>query len=258
MSARAFAIAAILIASAGQAEAFERARAQETDACLWWENRTIRFFVNQSCAKEIQPQADCLDAVEMSCRAWSQDCSDLLLEYGGTTPETEIGFDENHWNQNINLIVWRESSWVDEPTSIALTTITYVPESGEIVDSDIEMNGEDFTFSVERSPVVLADIQNALVHELGHAIGLDHSGDRNASMYKNATMGETLKRDLNQDDVAGLCTIYPAGGDVAECPGASAATSCGCAASGTDAGGVFLVVTTILVRCFQSRRLRNK
>jgi predicted Zn-dependent protease len=56
-----------------------------------------------------------------------------------------------------------------------------------------------------RSPF---DIQNMAVHEIGHAIGLDHVRDIGLSMYPNAAPGETLKRSLGIGDQRGINRLY--------------------------------------------------
>ncbi len=52
------------------------------------------------------------------------------------------------------------------------------------------------------------DLESVTVHELGHILGLGHSQDPNAVMY--ASIGEgVVKRDLQQDDINGIQTLYP-------------------------------------------------
>ncbi|KAL0435356.1 UNVERIFIED_CONTAM: Metalloendoproteinase 1 [Sesamum radiatum] len=51
------------------------------------------------------------------------------------------------------------------------------------------------------------DLQTVGLHELGHILGLGHSTDRKASMYAYFEHGE--RRDLNDDDIRGIQTLYP-------------------------------------------------
>ncbi|AFS80308.1 peptidase M10A and M12B matrixin and adamalysin [Candidatus Nitrosopumilus koreensis AR1] len=53
------------------------------------------------------------------------------------------------------------------------------------------------------------DFENIAVHEVGHATGLDHSGDCvEETMYAYAQNGETKKRTLNTGDIAGINSLY--------------------------------------------------
>jgi hypothetical protein len=48
------------------------------------------------------------------------------------------------------------------------------------------------------------DFQSVILHELGHAIGFDHSSDPGSIMWPSATVGQGSIRNLAVDDVLGL------------------------------------------------------
>ncbi|GAV58089.1 Peptidase_M10 domain-containing protein/PG_binding_1 domain-containing protein, partial [Cephalotus follicularis] len=52
------------------------------------------------------------------------------------------------------------------------------------------------------------DLESVAVHEIGHLLGLGHSTDPNAVMYAEIEAG-TIKRDLDQDDIDGIHSLYP-------------------------------------------------
>jgi hypothetical protein len=54
------------------------------------------------------------------------------------------------------------------------------------------------------------DIQGVGCHELGHALGLGHSADGNATMYAASAGSGTADRSINSDDQAGVQFIYGA------------------------------------------------
>ncbi|HEX2569854.1 MAG TPA: hypothetical protein VH877_09890 [Polyangia bacterium] len=127
---------------------------------------------------------------------------------------------------------------------------------GRIVDADIEFNAINFTFvnvpsSQQARPGTLsADLENTLTHELGHFQGLDHTcwdgstanpprdetgntipscgnlgslpqAERDritmATMYNYAGPNEIIKRTPEQDDINGICAIYPLARDPGQC-----------------------------------------
>jgi hypothetical protein len=129
-------------------------------------------------------------------------------------------------------------------TVLALTTVFADVHTGRIVDGDVEINDEYFDWAVlepgaaaSRDPR-LHDIENVVTHELGHFLGLDHTclvdGDltpplpdhrgvpqprcygapaqvREATMFPSSTPGNLELRSLADDDVLGICSIYPEG-----------------------------------------------
>lgn len=235
------AISAWLLALAlgSPAAAFQRSRDPDTQACLWWRNRLVSVHLNQNCSLDVA-RANCENAVWTTLDQWNQPiCSDFQFVSAGNTARTDLGFDEEHWDDNINLIIWQESTWYPhDPTAIALTTTTYDLLTGEIVDTDVEFNGVDYTHTTAESPQALVDIANTLAHEAGHMLGLDHSADRSASMYAFAQQGEITKRDLAQDDIDGLCHIYPLGRGLPPCEGfVPPDEDGGCASSGAAGPG---------------------
>jgi hypothetical protein len=150
------------------------------------------------------------------------------------------------------------ASMEHDPSSIGLTSVFYVDTpgaraDGTILDADIELNGVYFTFTTTpmtatpRPGTTIADLENTLTHELGHVQGLahtcwDHVRDapplddqgqmipdcngpvpdaiRMTTMFPYASMpGETSKRHLSDDDVRGICEIYPASAPPPACYG---------------------------------------
>jgi len=85
-------------------------------------------------------------------------------------------------------------------------------QTHQIVDADIALN-PNRTFRVLPPEGLLNtpydDIQNALTHELGHALGLAHNPDlTSAVMYPSARAGETVKRTLSPDDLDAISALY--------------------------------------------------
>ncbi len=240
--------------------AFERSQNDNGTVCYYWKNRSVSFRLNKDCSKDVNI-TDCTQAVQNSIGAWmGHSCSDLELNFAGTTTQTSIGMDY------VNLIVWRQSNdWKYENSAIAMTTTTFNTYTGEIVDADIEVNGVDYTFSVSPpdTPGVpgTMDIQNTLTHELGHCIGLADvfdKADSDATMYYTAGYGDTNKSTLSQDDINGLCTIYPAGAATPLCSETgNVVGDGGCATTSDNVDGISVLALLALVLCLTRKYCRR-
>jgi len=268
-------------------------------------------------------------------------CTDFMFNDCGATTRTDLGYDQGDPGNNVNLVVFRRglcslhadplcqnppltargrpdfsaciakyNCWADDDrdhgsNTIALTTVTWLQATGEIVDADMELNGWNgdtsnpagvyFTCTATTtlcsavpygaSGCADTDVQNAVTHEAGHILGLQHvctgAGDETGPcpaggsvMEATADRGDLTKRTLTQDDVAAVCGIYPAGGRTVTGPttglpgqpaaqilvGVSSPQSCpvpkrdsGCGAG----GGGALALLAVLPLALRRRRARR-
>ena len=111
------------------------------------------------------------------------------------------------------LVSFRDN-WTEDPNVLAYA-FTWHKEGGdsdgEIIHFDIEINSDHHTWSTDGREDAY-DLANAITHEFGHALGLDHSEDPDATMAPTVPMGEIQKRDPSTDDLEGLDHLYPADG----------------------------------------------
>jgi hypothetical protein len=119
---------------------------------------------------------------------------------------------------NANIIMFHDESWPYEgsPNTLALTTVTYDLNSGEIYDADMELNSADNHFTLGDTSVDF-DLLSIVTHESGHFLGLAHSHEPSAVMWPDYVEHTINLRHLTSDDVAGICSIYPPMGAVANC-----------------------------------------
>jgi len=80
--------------------------------------------------------------------------------------------------------------------------------TGAIADTDIILN-PGVRFSTDGSTAT--DLQSVMTHELGHALGMNHSGVLGATMFQFAAPSQ---RFLSPDEVAFATAIYPRTGAV--------------------------------------------
>jgi hypothetical protein len=135
--------------------------------------------------------------------------------------------------------------------TLALTTTTYDTRTGEILDSDVELYasngmGQGFNFTCSTTAPDY-DVQAVVGHEAGHVLGLDHpcedgtpqpvpgypvcdGGVQPAIMWP--TTGSVSQRELQQDDMDGVCTMYPVGQATLTCPPIADDSGGGCSSGG--------------------------
>lgn len=114
---------------------------------------------------------------------------------------------------NYNVWIFEDSGWsygVEAENAIALTTIQFNPTTGEVYDSDVELNSQTSNFTTGLDFVNI-NLPSVVQHESGHFLGLAHTPVSTATMYATLGSGEVSKRILDPDDVAGICAAYPPG-----------------------------------------------
>ncbi len=171
--------------------------------------------------------------------------------------------------------------WEDAASTgtLALTVVTFLTGSGQILDADTELwdwngstsrpTGHYFTCAGPGAPACSGagygqegciewDVGSVVTHETGHMIGLDHQTAVPSVMAPTLSAGSTAQRDLKADDVGAVCTIYPPGQPALQqklpgsCGSSSrAATGCGCAGGSAGLPG-------LLVLPFLPRRRRER
>ena len=124
--------------------------------------------------------------------------------------------DQHEYNQvggNANIIMFRDDAWPYEgsPNTLALTTVTYNLDTGEIYDADMELNSADNHFTTGDTGVefdLLVD-RHARDRALPRPRPLARRPRRPCS--RSTTPRTTTLRDLSPDDIAGICAVYPPG-----------------------------------------------
>ncbi len=217
----ALAIGATLMLSPSAASAFCRTRSEPSpvDDCasngpsLYWKNRCVGFSVARAASKKADlDKARTL--VTQAFTAWTDKAASCTPGVAALEQEpssaNQIGF--NKVGANENVIVFRDDTWPydDAGNPLALTTVTFNAETGEILDADIEVNSADRAVTAaEPLPAQSYDLQSIITHEVGHYFGLAHSKVNGATMESRYDRGQIGLRSLEDDDHRGMCTIYP-------------------------------------------------
>jgi Matrixin len=117
----------------------------------------------------------------------------------------------NSEGPNSNAVIFHTSRWPHGPDAIGVTTVSFHPETGRIVDADIEVN-------LTRGGLDFLGINYVLTHEAGHFYGLDHSPDASAVMFAQSKSSNfAMPPVLDADDQNAVCLAYPTARAVGAC-----------------------------------------
>lgn len=219
--------------SEGAARAFCRSRTCGKDCtyddfncpiegeALFWKGRCVSYSLQRDELPTVTHD-ELEEATDSAFRAWQEvPCfagqAPISMTVSHPFGVTACGRVEYNSRQaNANIVVLR-STWDEDDASkvLGLTTVTYNIMTGEILDADIEINGMMPISGGHPGPGQY-DLQSILTHEAGHFFGLTHSpvgAEDNcrdgATMCSSYDPGSEDFRTLEDDDVAGICTIYP-------------------------------------------------
>ena len=290
--------AALLVGRSRPAEAFVRYLTDD-NAPFFWAQTTVPITGYSNDFTQTSMTIDQVDrAVQGAAAAWSKEansCTYLELVPALSTAATPLAVNDGH-----NSLIFHNTIWCHvgadgncnvayDNSALAVTTDTANTRTGQIYDADVEVNLVDYQWAdLVEDPALTndMDLQNALTHELGHLIGLDHtcfdafastSGVRphdnadqplpdcatasvdvqGTTMFPSAQPGDTQKRTLAPDDVNALCTIYDVNAPPPP-PGTGVNGGCNCRAAGrpgdTGAAATFGLLAAVL----SARRRRRR
>lgn len=174
--------------------------------------------------------ATLLQSLQNSFSSWqnaslnSQSLVNITISQGSLS-ETQTTPDSNDC---VNIIGFTDGTKSDFSTgTIAFTDIattfggspnqyscngsgTYTcPLPSCIVDSDIEFNPSVTFSTTATTPTSSFDLQSIATHEIGHFLGMDHSGLASSIMFAFGDSGGVPQRTLSTDDAIGIGSVYP-------------------------------------------------
>lgn len=172
---------------------------------FWASSQATIHWSQPSLALVDLASADILALSAKSLKTWDEpDCS--RFEFISGEPVMVPGHDPD---DDLNVVAFVDQGWATTQAAFAVTLVSFKDE-GELYDADLELNAERYQWSLDASlEPERVDLGNTLTHEAGHLLGLDHSPVLESTMYFEAAPGQIFKRSLAEDDIEGLCVIYP-------------------------------------------------
>ena len=189
-------LSSFLFIISGQAYGWETKTNSNGDT-LHWTTNEVHYALNAEGSHGLS-NSDVETAIQNAAAAWS--FGNLSFVFDGDTKKNSADYSDNVFS------VYFSDNWTEDPEVMAIT-YTWSTSEGEIVHFDMEINSEHHDWSIDGS-ADKHDLQNAITHEFGHALGLDHSAQEQATMAPTALPGEISKRDLEQDDIDGYQNLY--------------------------------------------------
>ncbi len=216
----------------------------------WNTPSNIEIVINSTGSDDIADESETA-AIRLAIDEWNAVSGTSATLVEDALPSQQARTD---WKkQGIHLVLFDETNTSEffPPGSgtVAITPVLFNGFTGAIADADVLFNGDNtfWGFTTSAQPGSF-DVQDVATHELGHLLGLDHTGSAGGTMYPYVDPTIILHRSASDDDARGLRDAYPSGafgkltGSVVRSSNASAVR--GALVAARDADG--RLVTSIL------------
>ena len=207
-------ITAIATDPDGNSSEFSKSIGGVKDHILADINKPFHYSINKDGIPKIYTEED-IEAIERAFQTWT-DNSSAEIEFisDGTTDSCYASSGDG-----MNLVTFVDDRFPFAPGILAISAKTLKIDTlsmeAQILDADIVFNpafltSNQYSFDIADSPddTMVFDIESVTAHEIGHVLGLIHSGAPLSTMFFMINTG-TDSRSLEKDDIAWVNYRYP-------------------------------------------------
>ncbi len=186
-----------------------------------WRTIPVPYYVNKSSyPPNIAELAEL--RIKAGFSSWSSpNCTFFDTELAGDLPNGTYSFTDG---KNVVLWINAPNTWPQElgiVESVIGVTLPVAGSSGDLEDADIIFNNIGFCWydfdptnpGITCSGGKPVDTLSILTHEQGHFLGLGHTNVSGATMWPAVLPGNEMA-SLEEDDIEGVCGLYPLGGAI--------------------------------------------
>ncbi len=193
---------------------------------IWWRNSCVSYDLQKDASKQVSyavasgiVQAAFAQWTNATCAPDTAGATQVSIQVSDLGPVdcNQVQYSSDQGNQHV--IIFCDDTFpcdsmntaneaASSGNTLGLTTVTFDSDTGEIYDADTEINSTVPLSTTAPVPDGSYDLASIITHEMGHFLGLAHSGDDTATMFARYTPGTTSMATLKSDDLSGICSIY--------------------------------------------------
>ncbi|HEY9286053.1 MAG TPA: matrixin family metalloprotease [Pyrinomonadaceae bacterium] len=201
-------VSALLIAASAPAARPYTYQFTASSQLIRWNTSTINIQLSTSLRNppaNIRAGSDVEGAARRALQRWSEAAN---INFNITVGGTELAIDDN---VNVISVSAANAAFVGGGERTGRARVEFDPNTGFISEADMAVNPNQ-PFSTDGTHDTF-DLEATFVHEIGHMLGLDHSGVVGATMQPRQVrnfldLKQPTPRTLSDDDIAGIRSLY--------------------------------------------------